>query len=151
MKIMAQEPRETEPTEQETRAPQGPLVSAFDPDFMVMAFLALVVDVLDWVLEIGTIVSLFIGAFFIAWLTWRTGRSVNAQELQSQHTQQQEARQAAKTAVRKAVRRGVLVFIAELIPLINLIPFWIIFVLSALRQQPESAQGASEQQAGQPA
>src|SRR3989338_6997731 len=117
---------EEEETEEETQAAQGNVVSALDPDFLIMAFLALLVDILDWVLEIGTIVSLIIGAFFIWWLMWRTGRSVNAQELQQQHMQKQEARQASKVAVRKALRRGILVFVAEFIPLINLIPFWIV-------------------------
>lgn len=140
-----------EQEEEETQTAQGHLVSALAPDFMIMAFLALLVDILDFVFEIGTIVSLVIGAFFIWWLTWRTGRSVNAQELQQQHMQQQQARRVAKTAVRKALRRGILVFVAELIPLVNLIPFWLVFVMSALREKPEAAAKTPQQPAQQPA
>lgn len=137
--------------EEEAQTAQGSSVSALDPDFILMAFLALVVDILDWVLEIGTVVSLIIGAFFVAWMTWRTGKSISTQALQQQHAQKQEARQTARAAVRRAFRRGVLVFVAELIPLINLIPFWIVFVMSALRQQPETVQKTSAQPAEQPA
>ncbi len=135
---------ETQPEEQEQE--QRPVVSALDPDFLFMAFLAIVIDVLDFLLEFGTIVSLILGAFFIAWMMWKTGQSISAQQLQKQHLDKQAEQRAAKAAVRRALRRGILIFIAELIPLVNLIPFWTIFVFSALRAQnavPSSRQNAT--------
>lgn len=121
-------------------------VSSLDPDFLIMAFIALTVDVLDWALEIGTVVSLFIGMFFVFWMTWRTGQSISAQELQQQHLEKQAERRVAKAAVKRALRRGIIIFVLELIPLINLIPFWTVFVFSALRAQkavPPSPQNAT--------
>lgn len=120
-------------------------VSPLDPDFLLMIFLALVTDILDFALELGTIVSLIIGGFFVAWMTWRTGQSMSAQELQRKHAAKQEERQAAKIAARRVLRRGILMFVAELIPLLNLIPFWSIFVFSALRAQPAAPQQQKNQ------
>ncbi|MBI1984701.1 MAG: hypothetical protein HYS60_01150 [Candidatus Wildermuthbacteria bacterium] len=122
-------------------------VSPLDPDFLVMAALAILVDVLDWVFEIGTIVSLIIGGFFIWWLVKRTGQSVSSQEVQAQHAQQQEQRQLARAGAKRALRRGILMFVMELIPLVNLIPFWTIFVFSALREQSQESEPVPAQAA----
>ncbi|MBI2113431.1 MAG: hypothetical protein HYT50_02540 [Candidatus Wildermuthbacteria bacterium] len=118
--------------EQAPEAPQqtGNQVSILDPDFLVFAMpFALIIDVLDFFLEFGTFVSLIAGAPLIWWMVARAGKTVDVQDLKQKQAQQQ----AAKTAGRKALRRGIIVFVAELIPLLNLLPFWTITLFALLR------------------
>jgi len=122
-------PEEKEKSE-ETK---GTGVSVLDPDFLVFAFpFALLIDALDFAVSFGTIVSLIVGGPLIAWMVWRTGKSsIGSKEIRGR----QATRQAARAASRRVLRRGILILIVELIPVLNLIPFWTIAVLATLRKK----------------
>lgn len=132
--------------QQEKPEAQNALVHPLDPDFLFVLFFAALIDILDFVFELGTLVNLVGGGLLIAWMTSKGGKVPSTKDIQ----QHQAQRQAAKAAVKKALRRGILIFIAELIPLLNLLPFWTIAVLAMLRQKseptPASAQGSGEAQ-----
>lgn len=123
-------------------------VSILDIDFLVFALpYALLIDALDFALSFGTIISLIVGGPLIAWMVWRAGKSsVGRKDIK----QRQAARQAAKTAGKKMLKRGVLIFIVELIPIINLIPFWTVAIIFMLKSVP-SPQNAVSQAKTQPA
>lgn len=126
-----------------TQSSQAGRVSPLDPDFLLFAVpFAFIIDMLDFVFEIGIVANLFLAIPLIWWMTKKGGQAPGAQELQTHQAQ----RQAAKTASRRALRRGLLIFIAELIPLLNLLPFWLIAVFAMLRQQnsPQPTQQAQE-------
>ena len=114
-------------------------VSILDIDFLVLALpYALLIDVLDFALSFGTIVSLIVGGPLIAWMVYRAGRSsIGRKEIE----QRQAARQTARAAAKRMLRRGVLIFILELIPIVNLIPFWTIAIIFMLKPSstPKSA------------
>lgn len=138
-------PEEIEQQEQEEQKEQenkkGPAVSPMDPDFLLFALpFAIFIDGLDFFFEIGTLVSFIAGVPLILWLMSRTGRETKTQDIKQDIQQRQQQRQMAKKATSRVLRRGILAFIAELIPILNLLPFWIIFVFSALKEQkPETS------------
>lgn len=106
--------------------------SVLDLDFLIFALpYAVLIDVLDFVFEIGIIASLLAGGPLIIWLMVTAGKEVGIEDIRKRGA----ARQAAKAGARRALRRGTLVFIAELIPILNLVPFWIIVVVSTRRKK----------------
>ncbi|MDP2665015.1 MAG: RDD family protein [bacterium] len=118
--------------DQATQPNQGRGVSPFDPDFLLFALpFAFFIDALDFVFEIGIIVNLFLALPLIWWMSKKGGQAPGAKDIQL-HAQE---RQAAKAAGKRALRRGLLIFVAELIPILNLFPFWLIAVFAMLRQQ----------------
>lgn len=129
--------------EKESPESRGAPVSVLDIDFLLFALpFALLIDVLDFALSFGTIVTLIVGGPLIAWMAWRTGSSsIGRKEIQ----QRQAARQAARAGAKRALRRGVLIFIVELIPIVNLIPFWTIAILLTLKPASSPKNTASEE------
>lgn len=122
-----------------------------DPDVLIFALpFAILIDILDYVLEIGTIVSLIIGAPLILWMIWKAGNLSRAksQVQQIRSGQRAAARKASKKLLMKALRRGLLVFVVELIPILNLIPFWIIAVVNTLRDSEKESPQEEEQEDG---
>ncbi|MFH1180832.1 MAG: hypothetical protein V1705_00290 [bacterium] len=116
-----------------------PKVSPLDPDFLLIALpFAAFIDILDFVFDIGTVVNLLLGGALIWWFAWRTGQQTDKRELKQKLETRQQQKRTLKTAAKRALKRGLFAFILELIPIVNLIPFWLIFVLSALKEQPES-------------
>ncbi|MDO8577282.1 MAG: RDD family protein [Candidatus Wildermuthbacteria bacterium] len=114
-------------------------VSPFDPDFLLFALpFAFFIDALDFVFEIGIIANLFLAIPLIWWMSKKGGQAPGAKDIQL-HAQE---RQAAKAAGKRALRRGLLIFVAELIPILNLFPFWLIAVFAMLRQQGAHLQDA---------
>lgn len=119
--------QQEEATEQDV---EGARVSPLDLDFLVFAVpFAVLIDALDFVFEIGIVASLLMGGPLIWWLAHRGGKQVSREDI----LQRGQERQAAKAAARRALRRGILAFVLELIPILNLIPFWTILVLGTLR------------------
>lgn len=126
-----------------TQSNQGGGISPFDPGFLLFALpFAFFIDALDFVFEIGIVVNLFLAIPLIWWMTKKGAQAPGAKDVQ-RHMQE---RQAAKAAGKRALRRGLLIFVAELIPILNLFPFWLIAVFAMLRQQnsPQPTQQAQE-------
>ena len=127
---------EEEPPKQET-------FSAISPDVILFAVpFALTIDILDWFFDIGTIVSIIAGLPLIMWMVWRGGRLEKAKEQVQKIRQRVASRsgrkaqaQIMKRAARRVFRRGILVYVAELIPILNLLPFWLIAVFIVLREK----------------
>lgn len=115
-------------------------VSPLDPDFLLFALpLAALIDILDFVLEIGMIPSFLLGGILIWWYTKRTGQEVDKEQLKEDYQLRQQRQRASKAAARSTLRRGIIMFVAELVPFLNLVPFWLIFVVSSLKQKPQPA------------
>lgn len=100
-------------------------VSALDPDFLLFALpLALIIDIVNIALFFlagvaGTVLDLIAGWTLIPWLIWRTGKG---------------------SARKKVLRRGILMFIFELIPGVDLVPWWTIQVLLTLSRKAAAQQ-----------
>ncbi|MDP3900981.1 MAG: hypothetical protein Q8Q38_01390 [bacterium] len=123
--------------------------SILDPDVLIFALpFALLIDILDYVLEIGTVVSLIIGAPIILWMVWKAGNlsQAKSQVQQIRSGERRVAKRASKKLAMRALRRGVLVFIAELIPILNLFPFWLLAVVSTLRDSGKEPEPQQEEQ-----
>ena len=112
--------------------------SFLDPDVFLVLLVAVIIDILDVVLSIGTIVTLILGAPLIFWMVWKTGRLEDAkqqiQTIRTRGVERQAAKQAArKVATRRALRKGVLYFFGGLIPGVNIFVLWTWAVISTVR------------------
>ncbi|MFH1584826.1 MAG: hypothetical protein ABIB12_01730 [Patescibacteria group bacterium] len=130
---------EPEPTvPQETRDASSK-TGVLSPDFLVFALpFALIIDVLDFVFDIGTVFSLLLGIPLVLWMVWREGRIKDAgaeiREIAQKRDEYVAHRKAAKTGAKKVARQGgrrvlrraLFIYVAEAIPIVNLIPFWLI-------------------------
>jgi uncharacterized protein involved in cysteine biosynthesis len=127
--------------------------SILDPDVLIFALpFALIIDILDFVLEIGTVVSLIVGLPIVLWMVWKAG-NLNQARSQIQQIRSGERRAAIRTSkklIMRALRRGILVFILELIPILNLIPFWLIAVANTLRDSEKESPQKEEGQESAP-
>jgi len=131
--------------EQEGQAKaQQARVHVFDPDFLVILFIAIVVDILDWVLGLGIIVGFVAGLPMVFWMIWKEGKVENAKEKWVRQTRvvSRRAGRAARGPRRglrgrltKRVSKRVALYIAEAIPGINLVPLWVTAVLLMLRKK----------------
>jgi uncharacterized Tic20 family protein len=120
------------PDEQES--PRS-LVHPLDPDFLIFALpVALLIDILSFIPVLGTIVSFVLGGPLVLWMIKKGGQAPGAK----------------KAATKRALRRGIVVFVAELITFVNFLPLWTFTVLMMLRQKSEQ-EPASKQPALSPA
>lgn len=103
-------------------------VKPLDPDFLIFAMpFAIFIDILDWVLDIGTIVSWLLGIPLVIWMIIRTKRIETAKE---QFEKLKAAKGVARTGGRNVWRRALLLYLGEAVPIINFLPFWSIGVFS---------------------
>lgn len=126
--------QESEQSPEEISQQQGtPRGSFLDPDVLIILPLAILVDILDF-LVIGVFANLVLGWFFILWMIWKTG-SLESAKGQIQNTRQaQQARQAArKRATGRALRRGTRFFLTGLFPIVSAFTFWTWAVINTVR------------------
>lgn len=115
-------------------------ISFLDPDFLLFAMpFALLIDIMDVVLQLGIFVNLILGAPLIMWMMARAGQTIDVQDFRKN----QAAKKASKAAVKSAFRKGLLVFILELIPIVSVFFFWTITIFLTLRSN--SSVPASEE------
>lgn len=135
-------------------------LSPLDPDFVVFAVpTAISLDALGIIGALlyftgaaplfVTIINIFIGAFLILWMWWRTGRVDNA--LRRAQEILEEAAASGGSKEKKAVRTARLAYtgrkylgrillrfglatFANLLPLLGFIPFWSIFLYLTFRE-----------------
>ncbi|GEM_PF-5673279 len=106
---------------------QGPPCSFLDFDFLLALFVALIIDILNWAVEIGIIVNLVIGWGFIFW-----AKSKGASRASAPGAGQ--APNIQNKLVRKALKR----WGGQFIPFWNNTFGWTRFVLDMLKQ-PKNA------------
>lgn len=141
---------------EETGASEG--VSALDPDFLAMLGFALLMDGLDLILvllelvtafTIGWLLSIALDAFILAIIgSWMFFRMQRITQSKRQRVESMKAIVAKRTAALKtpatkgiasplrrvSVRAGV-ALVGEILPIIGVIPFWTISVVSMLREK----------------
>src|SRR3990167_5810129 len=114
------------------------------PDVLLVLSLAVIIDILDAVFSIGTIVNLVLGLPILTWMVWKTGQIQSAQEQiqrvrrgpqerEEFRQRQQQQLAARRTATRRAWRRGILYFLGGLIPIANIFVLWTWAVISTVR------------------
>ncbi len=118
-------------SEQSDNSPR-PRTGILDLDFLLLALpSALLIDALGFVFNIGILANLVLGAPLIWWMQSKAGQSIGAAEIKGQPA----ARQAVKAAARQALRKGLIVFALEMIPLISTLPLWTPMILSTLKER----------------
>lgn len=132
-------------------------VHPLDPDFLAFALpLAIIFDLLDIIFEltsvfvlpkaVGVALDVFTGLIIGGWIYYRTGKIIKSREEQKKALQraitkrgaalqQQLTKGVIKSPVRRALTRAGIAFLGEIIPLVGLIPFWTISVISTLREK----------------
>ncbi len=117
---------------EEQKTQTTPSVSALDPDFLLFALpLAIIIDALNYVSlgTIGAIVNLLLGWMLIFWVRTRTGTKVQTPQ--------------RKELQKKIVRKAILRYVYELIPLWNYGLWWTRMVFGTLKQQMPEQEIAS--------
>ena len=129
-------------------------VSALDPDFILIALFALVMDGLDIIFEIiqiakpgGIIIDIFTYAIIGFWIYKKTGKIIQSKQERVEAAQkkvgkkiaeaQKQLAKVAKKPLKRAFLRGFIFLLGELIPFLGLIPFWTIMVIEVLKENGE--------------
>jgi len=121
-------------------------VHPLDPDFLIFALpLALIFDAIDIILEatailvvpklLGMLFDVFVFALLGGWVYWRTGKIEKAKSGQERYKMQGQVSRKVQRVFLRVLRRVGLVFLAELIVFIGILPLWTIMVISTLREK----------------
>jgi hypothetical protein len=134
-------------------------VGILDADFVLIFPLAVILDVLSYILlgfdggVIAAVVNLILGWIIMLWMIWRGKKLGEAkQEMQERMgsirerkgyrfgTRKRAAQRAATRGVDKRVsnrilKRAIIMFVGTSIPIVNLIPFWTIGMIMMLREK----------------
>ncbi|MDP2640974.1 MAG: hypothetical protein Q8P39_00320 [Candidatus Yanofskybacteria bacterium] len=122
-------------------------VSPLDPDFLVFALpLAFLIDISSYLLgglDLGVtaiVVNLILGVPLFIWMIIRGKNIEEAKQQMQTRTKNLQGSLAAKrktrkVAMRKGIKRGLILFIGNSIPIVNFIPFWLIGVVMMLRER----------------
>jgi len=147
------QPKQAEETNEEGSAG----VSMLDPDFLVIALpLAFILDALSYIfmgLDAGFIaagVNIVLGGILVFWMVLRGKRLDEAkQQFKRGYQTAKEGkagirRRAAATrrtsivgkrTSRRLLKRSLIMYIGNSIPIVNFIPFWLIGVIMMLREK----------------
>lgn len=151
--------QEKELEEEMAKAGQAARVGFLDPDFVLILFLASLIDIIDFIItvicvfvdlntftEILIVIFIDLPALLIVggWIKWRTGKITaskrNLMERRKQAISKTKAvfqkhltEQAVKSP--KILARLGLTFILEILPILGALPFWTISVVSTLRDE----------------
>jgi len=121
-------------------------VHPLDPDFLIFALpLALLFDTIDIILELtailvvpkllGMLFDVFVFALIGGWVYWRTGKIEKAKRGQERYKMQGRVSRKVQRVFLRVLRRVGLVFLAEIIVFIGILPLWTIMVISTLREK----------------
>lgn len=134
-------------------------VHPLDPDFLVFAMpLALLLDVLSYIFMgldagiIAAIANIVLGGLLVLWMVKRGMRLDQAKEMYQQAVQtarkgragfqgRREAAQQMATkrmggkASKRFLKRALIMYVGESIPILNFIPFWLLGVVLMLREK----------------
>lgn len=117
-------------------APPGdaPGASFLDPDVMLAFLYALVLEALDFFPVVGSSVSFILGIPLIAWMVWKSKSASSARKALDRRSKQQMERAVARRGARRALRRSILTYAVEGIPIVSIFPFWIFSIIMTVRQ-----------------
>jgi len=125
-------------------------VSILDLDFLIFALpLAGLLDILSYIFMgmdagvIAAVINFVLGGLLVLWMVARGKRmdEARAQHRQGVRTARQgragmkQRRMATKRMSRRLLKRSLIMYIGNSIPIVNFIPFWIIGVIMMLRQK----------------
>ena len=132
-------------------------VSIFDPDFLAFALpLAGFLDLLSYIFMgldagiIAAIVNIILGGLLILWMVWRGKRIDEAKQLYRRGVGTAREGKAGirrrgvatrrmsvvgKRTSRRLLKRSLIMYIGNSIPIVNFIPFWLIGVILMLREK----------------
>jgi VIT1/CCC1 family predicted Fe2+/Mn2+ transporter len=118
---------------QKAESPQGH-GSFLDADVLLFALpFAVFIDILD-IFLVGVVVSLILGIPLLIWMVWKTGKLEDAKQQAQQVRKTQTQKQVAKkAALRRALKRGIIYFIAGLIPIVSIFFLWTLAVVNTVR------------------
>jgi len=147
--------KESEPQESTAESSRG--VFILDPDFIAFALpLAIMLDILSWIfmgLDAGIIagtINALLGGLLVMWMVSRGKQMDQAKEQYRQGVQtarrgragMQQRRGATRQpsiigrrTSRRLLKRSLIMYIGNSIPIVNFIPFWIVGVLMMLREK----------------
>lgn len=111
-------------------------ISPMDPDFIIVAAFAIIVDALDVIFELlgflilpklfGIIFDVATAGIIGGWIYWKTGKMIKVTE---------NKKEASKRLFRRMLKRIGLTFLGELIWILGIVPFWTITVILTLRKK----------------
>jgi len=121
-------------------------VHPLDPDFLIFALpFAMLVDALDVILELTSVLVIpkLLGLILDAgtmlilggWVYWRTGKIEKAKRGQERYRMQGRVSRKVQRVFIRIMRKVGLVFLAELIVFVGILPMWTIMVISTLREK----------------
>jgi len=146
-------------TEERTEQPTEPQagVSPLDIDFLVFALpLAGLLDILSYIFMgldagiVAAVVNIILGGFLILWMVWRGKRIDEAKQLYRRGVGTAREGRAGirrrgvatrrmsvvgKRTSRRLLKRSLIMYIGNSIPIVNFIPFWLIGVILMLREK----------------
>ena len=133
-------------------------VHPMDPDFLLLAFpLALLLDLLSYVFMgldagiVAAVINIVLGGLLVLWMVLRGMRLDQAKQPYKQAVKtarmgkaglqprraaaQQMARAGGRRVSSKLLRRALIMYVGNSIPILNFIPFWTIGVILTLREK----------------
>ena len=134
-------------------------VSPLDPDFLLVLPLAGLLDLLSYIFMgldagvVASVVNIVLGFIIVAWMVWRGKRMDEAKQQYQQAVQTARAGKAGlaergratqkmtaksiggKRVSRRLLKRSLLMYAGEAIPIVNFIPFWLVGVIWMLREK----------------
>ncbi|OQX00988.1 hypothetical protein BWK69_00250 [Candidatus Parcubacteria bacterium A4] len=124
-------------------------INPTDPDFTLMFAVAITTDICTLFPIIGSLVSLIVGIFIMVWMYGRHKKITDAKEeaekilkeLESGGSKSKKAlrglryaKMRQKSLTKFLIKRGC-VYIASLVPILNMIPFWTILLILTIREE----------------
>lgn len=122
-------------------------VFVLDPDFLIMLSLAIIIDILDWALGFGILVGFVAGLPIVFWMHWRQSKLENVKGKWAQSAKAMNERVAGKLPTKglgrimskgrltKSITRKAALYIAEAIPVVNLLPLWSFAIILMLKNK----------------
>ena len=148
---------QVQPQQNAAEPPRG--VSILDIDFLAFALpLAGFLDILSWIFMgldagiIAAVINFILGGALVLWMVWRGKQMDQAKERHRQGVQTarqgragMQQRRGAVRGMRKSVvdkrtsrrllKRSLIMYIGNSIPIVNFIPFWLVGVIMMLREK----------------
>jgi len=130
-------------------------VSILDMDFLLFALpLAGLLDILSWIfmgIDAGMVaagVNFVLGGLLVGWMVlrgkrWDEARAQHKEAVQTakggkkgiQQRRQATTKLAGKRVSRRLLKRSLIMYVGNSIPIVNFIPFWLIGVFMMLREK----------------
>lgn len=132
-------PTKNPSAEKMTEPEQGPLCHFLDIDFLFFLFVGLIIDILNWVVWIGTIPNLVIGWVFILWAKSKGNTEASAPQKKDGPAGSPAAGQTQNDLQKKLFKKALMRWGGQFIPVWDNTFGWTRFVIDMLKQPKPNA------------